>query len=123
MTNEQKAAIPALRKKGMSLSEIASELEVSVNSVKAYCRRELKQKNMCKHCGKPLVQLPGRKPKSYCNDSCRFAWWKNNRSLLKHRMVYHYTCAHCGRAFDRPVKDRKFCKHRCYISYRFYSAI
>lgn len=39
MTNEQKLQIAAYRKTGMGYKQIAKELDLSVNSVKSYCRR------------------------------------------------------------------------------------
>lgn len=32
----------------------------------------------CKNCGKEVLGVPGRRPKEYCNDTCRNQYWKKN---------------------------------------------
>ena len=65
MTNEQKLQIAAYRKTGMGYKQIAKELDLSVNSVKSYCRRNglsseaLEQsllETACENCGKSIEQ-------------------------------------------------------------------
>ena len=119
MTNDQKQTIQTMRSQGIPISRIAADVGLSANTVKAFYRREQNKKEFCKHCRKPLEQLPGRKPKTYCNNECRYAWWKSHRHLMKHEAVYTYTCAHCGREFDSLGKNRKYCGHPCYIADRF----
>lgn len=41
MTNEQKLQIAAYRKAGMGYKQIAKEMDLSANSVKSYCRRNI----------------------------------------------------------------------------------
>ena len=33
----------------------------------------------CKNCGGKLEHTPGRKPKKFCSDKCRMAWWYKKR--------------------------------------------
>ena len=119
MINDQKETIKTLRSQGQPISQIAAKLGISINTVKAFLRREQKKKEFCRYCHKPLIQLSGRKPKTFCNDSCRYAWWKGNRNQLKHQILYHFTCAYCCKAFDSISKSRKYCSHQCYITSRF----
>ena len=119
MTSEQKQTIHSLRSHGLPMLRIAAELDMSVNTVKAFLRREQKNKEYCKNCHQRLEQLPGKKPKIYCNDDCRYAWWKANRDQIAHKIVYHATCAYCGQDFESYTKNRKYCRHPCYIAARF----
>jgi len=119
MTQEQKDTVKALRGQGQAISKIAGALGLSANTIKDFCRREQKKKEFCKHCHKPLAHLPGHKRKTYCDDVCRYAYWKKHRHLMHHKTVYHYICAYCGVAFDSLTRNRKYCGHPCYIAARF----
>lgn len=57
MTDLQKEKITELRKNGESISSIAEKMNLSVNSVKSFCRRKdvSPMKDGCKRCGQPLV--------------------------------------------------------------------
>ena len=119
MTTEQRETIIALRLQGQPVSRIAAGLGLSANTVKAFCQREKKKKEFCKYCRKPLIHIPGHKSKSFCNDVCRYAWWKIHRSQMKHNVVYRYTCVNCGTEFESGGKGRKYCGHPCHIAARF----
>ena len=119
MTTEQKETIKNLRYQGVTMVKIAEQLGMSINTVKAYWRRAELKKGLCKYCHKPLVQVPGRKPKTYCDDTCRYNWWRLHREQANHHVVYHNTCAYCHKEFESFNKDRKYCCHPCYISARF----
>ena len=58
MTDLQKEKITELRKNGESISSIAEKMNLSVNSVKSFCRRKdvSPMKDGCKRCGQPLVR-------------------------------------------------------------------
>ena len=119
MTSEQKQSIHVLRAQGVTMPRIAADLAISVHTVKAFLQREQKNKEYCKHCHKPLVQTPGHRPKTFCDPTCRQAWWTAHGHMRQHNLLYHYTCAHCGQAFDSPGKQRKYCSHPCYIAGRY----
>lgn len=71
------ADIQMLREKGYGYKRIASELNLSVNTVKSYCRRhpvpavKSNDDSVCLNCGKPIEQIPQRKKKKFCSDKCR----------------------------------------------------
>ena len=61
MTDEQKKQIVSLRSRGVSYTDIASNLQLSRDTVKSYCRRhgvstvectEKSTSNCCEFCGK-----------------------------------------------------------------------
>ena len=75
MTNEQKYKIAELRQSGYGYANIADALGLTKNQVSAYCRRagltgtkaavgmtDVPASNCCRNCGKPLMQVAGRKP-------------------------------------------------------------
>ena len=133
MTGYQKQAIQELRASGLSYSQIAESLGLSVNTVKSFCRRNPvnandaskepgneEKKQFCKQCGQKLKHKEKAKPKTFCQDACRRAWWNSHRDQLKQNAVYHVTCAHCGAAFESYGNNhRKYCSHSCYIHARF----
>ena len=125
MTNQQKEKIKALRSQGISYVKIAEMLGISDNTVRSFCRRsslgkETKNTVACKHCGKLIKIIPKQKPRKFCSDSCRTAWWNSHPDCVERNAVYAYTCAHCGKPFTAyGNKKRKYCSHQCYIADRY----
>lgn len=134
MTNEQQEKIRRLRLNGAGYTKVANELGMSKETVKSFCRRNglagkaedmsAKQKEeegvVCRNCGKPLEQIPGKKIRKFCSKQCRETWWKKNPEKIKKRAVYKYICANCGREFEvYGNAHRKYCTHDCYIADRF----
>lgn len=133
MTNIQKEKVGLMRGKGYSYSKIAITLNVSENTIKAFCRRNnlggVKGKgikcedikdNMCKKCG-TILESTNRGPrKKFCSDNCRRQWWKENDQLIDKKAYYKAVCVQCGRTFESyGNKNRKYCSHSCYIEKRF----
>lgn len=57
MNKEQKTSIIRMRSDGMTFSEIANHLQLSINTVKSFYRRNVKTKPQLEtymHCGKPI---------------------------------------------------------------------
>lgn len=134
MTNEQQEKIRRLRLNGAGYTKVANELGMSKETVKSFCRRNglagraedmsAKQKEkegvICRNCGKPLEQSPGKKIRKFCSKQCRETWWKKNPEKIKKRAVYKYICANCGREFEvYGNAHRKYRTHGCYIADRF----
>ena len=82
MSGKEKQSILKLRRRGVSFAQIAETLGIPVNTVKSFCYRNspTSNDNRCKQCGGKLMQLPKRKPKIFCCDRCRFAWWNMKRN-------------------------------------------
>lgn len=129
MTAEEREQVKVLRGIGASYAQIASELEVSVNTVKAYCQRhglggvgkekereDKSDKNKCKRCGSTLIQRKGCKPRKFCSDVCRKAWWHIHRSELG--TAQPIVCMSCQTVFLRPG-PAKYCSSTCYFNHRF----
>lgn len=82
MTPKQKQSIEIMRQNGLSYSQIADRLKLSVNTVKSFCRRadsHAVNNPICKQCGKTLRIKPKSKPKTFCTDTCRYTWWNHHR--------------------------------------------
>lgn len=94
MNREQKASIIRMRSDGMTFSEIANQLQLSINTVKSFYRRNAKTKSQleaCMNCGKPIVQTKHKRQKKFCSDKCRNAWWSahpQNRRPKKYTVMY-----------------------------------
>jgi endogenous inhibitor of DNA gyrase (YacG/DUF329 family) len=128
MSRLQRNEIPGMRREKMSYAQIASALDLSVNTVKSYCQRNglggvaatEAESGVCAHCGKPVCQTVGRKKKRFCSDGCRMAWWKEHPERLNRKAVYRLVCAGCGKSFESyGNKGRKYCSHGCYVKDRF----
>lgn len=133
MDGFQKEQIRNLRREGMSYAKIAKQVDVSRDAVISFCRRnglqEIKKPipvvntdaaDVCRECGKPLIQVDGMKRRVFCSKECRVKWWKEHPERLNQKAVYQCTCPHCGKPFSAYGNSkRKYCSHACYISDRF----
>ena len=132
MTDAQKQSVQIMRRQGLGYKQIADVVGISVNTIKSFCRRgdlkfndaskntDIVNKDLCKQCNKRLMQKPKSKPKTFCDDKCRFNWWNANRSRLKPRTVRYVVCANCDVVFGVYGNGgQKYCGHPCYISHRF----
>ena len=135
MTHEEKKLIGKMRSAGHSYVRIAQELDISINSVKSYCRRHglgadralletqplqaessppPQKATACEQCGSPVRQEAGRKYRRFCSDTCRQAWWTVHRGEMNRRAMHHFVCEYCGMQFSRyGVTDRRFCSKTC----------
>ena len=136
MTELQKQRITEMRTRGDSYSQIATTLDISVNTVKSFCRRNNLMDNApakptminddkhCKQCGQELVQQPKKKQRKFCSDECRAAWWVAHPDELNRKATYNFSCACCGKSFTAyGNKGRKYCTHTCYVARRFGKAV
>jgi endogenous inhibitor of DNA gyrase (YacG/DUF329 family) len=121
MTDVQKQLVLELRLRGCKFADIAVQTGLSANTIKSYCQRHgqtlnaLKRKEICKQCYARLSQKAKQKPKTFCSDRCRYAWWAAHRDLLRRRAIYRQTCGNCGRDFTAYGNNhRKFCSRGCY---------
>lgn len=134
MTEEQKIQIKRKRAAGNGYGTIARELNLSINTVKSFCRRnqvdrEISEKaqpessneiTRCETCGQEIRQQPKRKKKRFCCDQCRNAWWNHHLDRVARKAVREVACAGCGKTFSVYGRaERKYCSHACYIRRRF----
>ncbi len=124
MTIDEKEKVSQMRKQGLSYATISSILNISINTIKSYCKyHNLKKTNntddsisYCQNCGEVLTHIKGKKAKKFCCDSCRYQWWYKHRS----KTTREYICPTCGTKFKVYGKTaRKYCSHECYIKARF----
>ncbi len=126
MTNAEKKQIRDCRKNGMGYKQIATLLNLSVNTIKTFCRRNnlteegMKPSTVCECCGANIQQTEKRKKKRFCSDACRMKWWNSHPEKVRRKAIYHYSCCHCHKPFTVYGNDhRKFCSWNCYIEHRY----
>lgn len=122
MTDAQKRQIHDLRQRGFGYMKIGQMMGISDNTVRSYCRRSRLPKNttICPQCGKGVKRLSGRKPRKFCSDTCRTAWWNSHLDQVERKAIYQFICANCGKEFSAYGNDhRKYCSRACYIAHRF----
>ena len=138
MTDLQKQQIAEMRESGNTYADISAALSLPVGTIKAYFSRNPTSKtvspvpdiphdlpktpkdNCCKCCGKPLVNTPGHRQKTFCSAVCQRKFWWEHRDLMRHPSFVATTCPVCGRVFsDYAGHKRKYCSHACYISHRY----
>ena len=122
MTENLKAKIIQLHKAGYGYGKIAKTLDISLNTVKSFCRRKNICANVstrsplilsgeitcCENCGSEILQIAKRKKKRFCCD------------IVKRKAFYELRCQHCGKIFHfYGEKRRKYCSRNCYIAERF----
>lgn len=132
MTPNQKETIIRMRQSGTGYAAIAEKLGISKNTVKTFCRRndlagvggKPADEKPCLQCGKPVPQIPGRKPKKFCCDLCRSRYWDSHIGETKRSSAYEHVCPVCGGTYYAySSRKRKYCSVDCYISGRFGGAV
>ncbi|EGP5553226.1 sigma factor-like helix-turn-helix DNA-binding protein [Enterococcus faecium] len=136
MEDRQKQQIVLLRQEGLGYKKIATILDVSVDAVKSYCKRNKittvevikneptiahdEQDNSCPECGKEVIQIPKMRARRFCSNTCRDAWWKKHRSEGNRYKGKKVICPNCEKTFlVNRESERKYCCHACYIESRF----
>lgn len=130
MTDFQKSQILSLRNSGHSYADIAVRLGISKDTIKSFRRRngvagiravqQVGQQNCCPQCGKKLIQAEKQKPRRFCSDLCRQAWWNAHPEMVKQKAVNNYVCPTCRKPFTAYGNShRKYCSHQCYAQARF----
>lgn len=126
MNSKEKSRIIELRQEGLGYKRIAGELNISVNTIKSFCRsHHLTSKYFpkpikCKTCRKEIQQNCKRKARVFCCETCKQKWWNEHRTSYKNTQLIDTICLSCGKPFKSYSKtQRKFCCHGCYVHYRF----
>ena len=124
MKPEQKNMIQDLRNSGCGYKEISEQLQISINTVKSYCKRHdltsTKKRNsgsvrFCLQCGNEIKQEQHRKTKKFCSDRCRMIWWREHSSLLRTPSKQTFICPVCHEAFSAYSSTKqKYCSRLCY---------
>lgn len=70
----------------------------------------------CPQCGQSFDSSVHSRPKRFCSDCCRMAWWHAHRG--EEKGAVNRRCPQCGRVF-RTSRVQKYCSHACYTVHRF----
>jgi endogenous inhibitor of DNA gyrase (YacG/DUF329 family) len=121
MTHIQKREILNLRGQGLGYAQIAEAVGLPKNTVKTFCWRNQQQPDQpiaviapapvpkpiavmpegnCPNCGSAIAQVPRQKPRRFCCEQCRRAWWNAHRDELRHRTDHSSICLYCGKSYD-----------------------
>lgn len=118
----EREKISQMRHNGFGYTKIAQALSLSVNTVKSYCKRN-ENTSVCLHCRKDIRIKSKVKPRKFCNDVCRYAWWSEHQGEIKHRATYSFVCENCRKEFAiHRNRLRKYCSHECYVLARYKKA-
>lgn len=119
----QKEIILTMRRALCSYTQIAEKTGLSVGAIKSYCYRNglntesLKSSSgFCKNCGKPILTPSKTRPRRFCSDACKTAWWNLHRYDHKNSsLIKQFKCNVCGKEFaDYSSTQRKYCSRICY---------
>lgn len=122
MTKQEIESLNTMRTRGKTARDISLALEISLNTIRSYIRRHPLEDAVrveCRQCGKPILQVKGRKAKYFCSDRCRNAWWNAHPEMVQRRAYYHLTCEYCKKEFiSYGNQKRKYCSRNCYANAR-----
>ncbi len=120
MTSEEKTKIVELSRLGMGYSKIATQLNLSPNTVKTFLRRQKEQAvSRCLYCGVIIQQTPHKKVKRFCSAVCRMRWWNEHQKEVNRKAYYTLVCQSCGKTFETYGNAKqKFCSRKCFAEYR-----
>lgn len=122
MNAMQKEAIRQMRYQQLGYAHIARELGLPVNTVKSHCfRNGLTPDDIkailafCQCCGKPISEPSRTRPRKFCSNECKTAWWNQHRYERQSDKLTDYVCSVCGKTFtDYGHANRRFCSQDCY---------
>ncbi len=139
MTEDEKIRIKQLRNSGAGYKRIAAEMDLSVNTIKAFCKRTEESiddgdpndlgtaesirgsvssdNHSCLNCGAFIEQPKHGRRKRFCSDKCRTAYWRSHPETMKSSRKHICKC--CGKVFYNSRNDSKYCSIDCYMAYRF----
>ena len=130
MTEYEKRSITNMRLQGKGYRSIASELGLSRDAVRNFCKSRkidgyacskdtgiinplLWGKTICPTCGEPFEQPEIGRKRKYCSEECRRRYWSVHPE--KQKLATHtFVCQYCGKEFQATGNDRKFCSTICY---------
>lgn len=122
MTKQEIESLNTMRTRGKTARDISLALGISLNTIRSYIRRHPLEDAVrveCRQCGKPILQVKGRKAKYFCSDRCRNAWWNAHPEKVQRRAYYHLTCEYCKKEFiSYGNQKRKYCSRNCYANAR-----
>ena len=73
-------------------------------------------RRLCLECGLPLEPNANGRPRRFCSESCRRAFWRHHPELERRKSVTAQVCPACGRTFIAKCetkRKRKYCSHAC----------
>lgn len=106
---------------GKGYRKIAAELNLSVNSVKSWCRRhpcEETKADHCLMCGKEIFSIPHKRHRKFCSDTCRSKWWSAHPEKRAIKTWYTHICRQCGCEFTNNRKNAEYCNRECFAEAR-----
>ena len=94
MTDYERSRIVALQSEGYGYKRIAKELDLSVNTVKTFCRRRTAAKSdgkvRCLYCGSIVEQTPQRKKKKYVSRKAGYTFGDDEINLVLFAILNHF---------------------------------
>ena len=120
--------IVSQRKAGYSYAEISRACNIPSNSIRTLCISKdidplsdsrpsspLDPLPLCKHCGQPIVKIPGRKFRMFCSYECQKSYWSPRCNTPRLLSLEVLSCPICGNSFSAvPSHKRIYCSRKCY---------
>lgn len=133
LTQYQERQIREARQRGAGYRAIASVIGIDRDTVRNYCKRHsldseasanetAARPKTCPNCGRTLQQPRTGRPRRFCSDDCRRAWWSKHQSAImrSEAALYSTECVACKKVFIAYGNaHRKYCSRECYLRDRF----
>ena len=113
MTENQRNKIFFFFLQGLGYGEISSQLSISKNTVKLFCKSNNLGENVlfCKGCGEAFEKNTIGRPAHFCSVKRYKKWWVNTHQ----RTVYEKECPVCYQLFRAVSKKSQiYCSTGCY---------
>lgn len=131
MTQKQTELIGILHDSGISYEKIAEMLEISAKQVKRECekiererKKQLEKYPICKECGVRIVYERKTRPRVFCSQKCKQAWWNKRRFTSGRASDETRRCPVCGKDFIvNRSSPQKYCSQECYHKGRSWKCV
>ena len=138
MTEKQKLQIRTLRQEGLGYQAIGKIVNLSRDSVRSYCKNHglsgveiavkmntkerIENGDACQYCAGPITHASTGRPRRFCSEACRRAYWNIHRKECERspELMYTLECTYCHETFTSySNKNRKYCCHQHYVLDRY----
>lgn len=120
MTEAQINKILECKAKGLGYKKTAKEVGVHYTTIQKFLKKygggDVLIHSHCLECGKPIVYSRNHRPRKFCCQDCRNAYWNREHGMNTTKASKPFVCERCGKTFLSFRKHPHFCSRECYLA-------